>query len=147
MPPTPFDRRISRLLKDKRYGGPLAKLPKRDQKRVFDLVRDNRGKEARKTILELDETRRQRVRIASASRRRKERERRTVERIWRIKGVSAQESARRRAIQDRVKDMPDSDMSKMSRMKDVELDAFISKRARQQTAPGQTNWLNPFWYG
>lgn len=61
--------RLNRLLKDPEYGAPLARLGKRDERTVLDLIEANKGAEARKRILELDAKRRTKERTRARVRR------------------------------------------------------------------------------
>lgn len=141
--PSPYERRLTRLRSDEKYGQKLARLPKGEQARIIDLVRDNRGREARTTLLKLDEERRERVRIASAVRRRKEREVRTFKRIVASKGIDKTDTVKMKRVRANVAKMSDEDMTKTARMSDAHFDAYVSERARIPAPPGQ---INTFWY-
>ncbi len=47
-------RRLATILADEDYGPRLARLGRADETRVLKLISDNKGREARKEILELD---------------------------------------------------------------------------------------------
>lgn len=49
--------RLRRILNDEHYGPALVRLTKAEQRRVLDLIEQNRGAEARKLIDELDRKR------------------------------------------------------------------------------------------
>jgi hypothetical protein len=51
-------RRLAALLRDEEYGPKLARLNRADERRVLELVYENRGREARQTIDQLDAARR-----------------------------------------------------------------------------------------
>lgn len=51
-------RRLAALLRDEEYGPKLVRLNKTDERIVLDLIYENRGREARKELLRLDENRR-----------------------------------------------------------------------------------------
>jgi hypothetical protein len=141
--PTPYERRVARLRNDEKFGPKLARLSKGEQNRVLGLVRDNRGREARTTLTELDTARRERVRVASATRRRTEREKRTFSRIVRTKGIPKGDIVKLKKVRTRVALMSNDDMTRMTRMDDAHFDAFVSEQARIPVPPGQ---INPFWY-
>ena len=72
-------RRLRAILSDEEYGPKLVRLSKSDQRTILDLISENKGREARKRILELDERRRETVRIGSRIRRARERIRKAAE--------------------------------------------------------------------
>lgn len=51
-------RRLNALLRDEEYGPKLARLNRTDERRVLDLIYENRGREARQAIDDLDSRRR-----------------------------------------------------------------------------------------
>lgn len=51
-------RRLALLLRDEEYGPKLARLRRADERQVLDLVYENRGREARAAIVDLDKGRR-----------------------------------------------------------------------------------------
>lgn len=51
-------RRLQTILNDEDYGPKLARLNRADERRVLDLIEQNKGKQARSEILRLDEARR-----------------------------------------------------------------------------------------
>lgn len=59
------ERRLRAILNDEQYGPKLVRLNRADERRVLDLIEQNRGAEARKTILQLDEARRTGRRVKS----------------------------------------------------------------------------------
>jgi hypothetical protein len=60
--------RLRTLLDSEEYGPRLARLRGADERRVLDLIEQNRGKEARAEILAADERRRDRARIQERAR-------------------------------------------------------------------------------
>jgi hypothetical protein len=59
-------KRLERILSDEEYGPKLARLNRKDEAHVLDLIDRNKGREARKEILRLDTERRERRRGTSA---------------------------------------------------------------------------------
>jgi len=55
-------KRLERILADEDYGPKLARLNRKDEAYVLDLIDRNKGREARKEILRLDTARRERRR-------------------------------------------------------------------------------------
>ena len=53
-------RRLNRILRDEDYGPKLVRLNRTDQRRILNLIDANRGAQARREILRLDEERRHR---------------------------------------------------------------------------------------
>lgn len=51
-------RRLNRILRDEDYGPKLVRLNRADQRHILDLIDENRGAQARREILRLDEERR-----------------------------------------------------------------------------------------
>lgn len=66
-------RRLAYILSDENYGPKLARLRGAEERRILDLISENRGKDARQAILEADENRRAKVRERSAARRAQQR--------------------------------------------------------------------------
>lgn len=56
-------RRLGTILADETYGPRLARLTNAEARPILDLVYENKGREARKAILEADENRRLRNRV------------------------------------------------------------------------------------
>jgi hypothetical protein len=56
-------RRLNALLRDDEYGPLLARLNRADERRVLDLIYDNKGREARKLLVNLDTARRRHRRL------------------------------------------------------------------------------------
>lgn len=67
------EKRLARILSDEDYGPKLARLRGQDEKRILTLIDENKGREARKEILRLDEARRAKRRVTAVSRPEKER--------------------------------------------------------------------------
>ena len=53
-------RRLNRILRDEDYGPKLVRLSRADQRSILELIDANRGAQARREILRLDENRRRR---------------------------------------------------------------------------------------
>ena len=53
-------RRLNRILRDEDYGPKLVRLNRADQRTILELIDANRGAQARREILRLDEARRRR---------------------------------------------------------------------------------------
>lgn len=69
-PKTPgYDRRLRYLLLDPRYGPKMVRLSRADQQQVQKLINQNRGREARKLLLLLDELRRHKRTVRTKARR------------------------------------------------------------------------------
>lgn len=60
MAQTNASRRLNRILRDEDYGPKLVRLSRADQRHILDLIDANRGAQARREILRLDEARRHR---------------------------------------------------------------------------------------
>ncbi len=58
MAQTNASRRLNRVLRDEDYGPKLVRLSRADQRRILDLIDNNRGAQARREILRLDAERR-----------------------------------------------------------------------------------------
>jgi len=67
-------RRLQSVLDSEEYGPKLVRLNKSDQRTILDLISDNKGKEARARIVELDEQRRSKRRPSSEKTAQPERE-------------------------------------------------------------------------
>jgi hypothetical protein len=61
-------RRLAALLRDEEYGPKLARLSRKDERTVLDLVYENRGREARQAIIELDSGRRRKRTLGEKAR-------------------------------------------------------------------------------
>lgn len=59
-------KRLERILSDEDYGPKLARLNRKDEAHVLDLIDRNKGREARKEILRLDRERLERRRRSTA---------------------------------------------------------------------------------
>lgn len=75
-------RRLTALLHDEEYGPKLARLKRSDERVVLDLVYENRGREARKAIEDLDASRRRRRTLGEKARDYARLPRRTRSREW-----------------------------------------------------------------
>lgn len=65
----PAKRRLNTILSDENYGPKLARMNRRDERRVLDLIEANRGREARQAIDQLDAHRRKRRTVIARARR------------------------------------------------------------------------------
>jgi hypothetical protein len=61
-------RRLNALLRDEDYGPKLVRLKREDERRVLELVYENKGKEARQLIDDLDSARRRRRTLGEKAR-------------------------------------------------------------------------------
>lgn len=61
-------RRLATLLRDEELGPKLVRLSRGDERRVLDLVYENRGREARATINDLDAARRRKRTLGGKAR-------------------------------------------------------------------------------
>lgn len=130
-------RRLARILADEEYGPKLARLHGDAETRVLRLIEENKGKEARKAILEEDENRRARRRSSSISR--PTRELKAVENILRKFSF-----ANRIHVTQNVKLMTIAELDFAASATGDQLE----RRARR--IPDRTNTrgqdVNPFWY-
>lgn len=75
-------RRLSVLLRDVDYGPKLVRLNRADERHVLDLVYENRGREARQAIDDLDSARRRRRTLGEKARDYARLPRRTRSQTW-----------------------------------------------------------------
>jgi hypothetical protein len=75
-------RRLSAILRDEEYGPKLVRLNRADERRVLDLVYENRGREARQAIDDLDAARRRRRTLGEKARDYARLPRRTRSQTW-----------------------------------------------------------------
>lgn len=144
----PAKRRLAYILSNEIYGPKLVRLRGQDERRVLDLIEQNRGDEARREILRLDKLRREQGRAATretvtpAPRRisRPEKERQAVRNIVRIYGAKANE----RRVRTNVKLMTDAELVFAAFADEDELTDRATDPADRQDDDGKT--LNPFWY-
>ena len=61
-------RRLAALLRDEEYGPRLVRLNRTDERTVLDLIYENRGREARAKIIELDAGRRRKRTLGEKAR-------------------------------------------------------------------------------
>lgn len=61
-------RRLSLLLRDEEYGPKLVRLDRAGERRVLDLIYENRGREARTVLTDLDSQRRRSRSLRSIAR-------------------------------------------------------------------------------
>lgn len=131
------ERRLARILSDEDYGPKLARLRGADERRILNLIEQNKGKEARSEILRLDEARRAKRRASSTSRPQKER-----------KAVANILSKFPRANEKRVRDnvalmtIAELDFAGEGSKDDIELRA----RRPPYIVNRKGDDVNPFWY-
>ncbi len=75
-------RRLNALLQDEEYGPKLVRLKREDERRVLELVYENRGREARQAIDDLDRARRRRRTLGEKARDYARLPRRTRKSTW-----------------------------------------------------------------
>lgn len=63
MAQTNASRRLNRILRDEDYGAKLVRLSRTDQRKILDLIDNNRGAQARREINRLDAERRAHVTV------------------------------------------------------------------------------------
>lgn len=131
------ERRLARILADEDYGPKLARLRGNDERRILNLIEQNKGKEARSEILRLDEARRAKRRASSASR--PEKERKAVANI-----LSKVGRANEKRIRENVTLMTIAEL-------DFAGDASADELQRKARNPPYTvnrkgDDVNPFWY-
>lgn len=63
-----YARRLRTFLSDEEYGPKLVRLNRSQQQEILQLINDNRGRDARRRVVELDEERRSENRIAARAR-------------------------------------------------------------------------------
>ena len=124
--------RLRTLLRDEDYGPKLARLRGADERRVLDLVEQNRGREARAAILDADERRRAHEREA----RRRTLFRRAAD------NVAAQHSAPLRAVERHLADATDAELRFAA---GASRDQLVA-RARLPPRTLDRRDINPFWY-
>lgn len=83
-------RRLNALLRDEEYGPKLVRLRRADERHVLELVYENRGREARQAIDDLDASRRRRRTLGEKARDYARLPRRTRSQTWQT--VKDQES-------------------------------------------------------
>lgn len=146
------EQRLLRILSNEDYGPKLARLRGEEERYILRLIDQNKGKEARREILRLDEERRARQRAKRAAKRsskptqpirgptRKQRERLAIANILRKTGGKA---SRKRVTQN-VSYMDDEELD-FAAIADI---TGLARRAKlppdRMTATGDD--LNPFWY-
>lgn len=143
--------RLIRILTNEDYGPKLARLRGDEERYILRLIDQNKGKEARREILRLDEERRARERARRESKRspprqtirgptRKERERRAIANILRTVGGKAN----RKRVTVNVSYMTDEELDFATQSDFLGLARRAKLSADRRTVTG--NDLNPFWY-
>lgn len=138
-------KRLERILADEDYGPKLARMNRRNESYILDLIDRNKGREARREILRLDEVRR-------TQRRERDRQRRASTSV----SVSDLRQQAARNIIRRTKGHPGRIQRNVHYMTRDELRFAIlassaDLRARAQDAPYVESPefdkpINPFWY-
>lgn len=128
-------KRLERILNDEDYGPKLARLNRKDEAYILDLIDRNKGREARKEILRLD--------IA----RRESRRTRTVK-LPTIDELRAKAYARLRAM---IKGKPATQQKGVSLMNTDQLNIALTAdadtlRAKAAEYPDIDIEYNVFWY-
>jgi hypothetical protein len=143
--------RLIRILTNEDYGPKLARLRGDEERYILRLIDQNKGKEARREILRLDEERRARERARREATRspprtsirgptRKERERRAIANILRIVGGKAN----RKRVTVNVSYMTDEELDFATQSDFLGLARRAKLSPDRRTVTG--NDLNPFWY-
>lgn len=136
---TNADRRLSRLKSDPNYSAKLSKLTKAQQRSVETLVRENKGREARSRINELDEARRVKVRTRSKARRVRTKRELVTDKLLHLHGSKANVKTIRRGVSA----MSDEEMNRILKLNESELNGYVMDKVRIPPPPGK---INPFWY-
>jgi len=128
-------KRLERILGDEDYGPKLARLNRKDEAYVLDLIDRNKGREARKEILRLDTERR-------------ERRRGSVTKLPTIDQLRAKAYARLRAI---LKGKPKTQQKGVSLMNTDQLNFALTAtgdelRMKAAEYPDIDIEFNVFWY-
>lgn len=136
-------KRLARILSNEDYGPKLARMNRRDEAYILQLIDENKGKKARSEIVRLDkerrERRRQRSRQPSYVIDKNVMRRRAADNI--IRQVRGKPST----VKRNVEYMDDSDLTfavDASRTDIIER----AKRRAYITAPDIDYEINPFWY-
>lgn len=141
-------RRLNYILSDELYGPKLARLTGEDERRVLELIDQNRGKEARAAILEADERRRARKRQVSRTKEnvvarpvnREQKEDAAVANIMRQYG----RKARREAVIRNVGYMTIAELDFAAEATEQDLIGEARRPASRKNSVGKD--VNPFWY-
>lgn len=141
-------RRLAYILSDETYGPKLARLRGLEERRILNLIGENRGNEARKAILEADEQRRERNRENRAARQtgrqrvssREEKERLAVANILHVYGRKADTKHVRR----NVGYMSPKELDFSGDASEDELTDRAVRPADRKDSRGTD--INPFWY-
>ena len=136
---TNADRRLQRLKSDPAYSGKLKRLTKTQQRSIEQLVRENKGREARARVNELDEARRAQVRTRSKQRRVRTKRQLVTARLLDLHGSKARAATIRRGVSA----MTDEQMNKVLKLSEADLNGYVMDEVRIPPPPGT---INPFWY-
>lgn len=146
MPSSQAAKRLARILANEDYGPKLARMNRRDEAYILDLIERNQGKKARSEILRLDESRR----VQRRERERSKRQRgyvidKNVLRRQAANNIIRQVRGNPTVVHKHVTYMADDDLSFATRATRTE----IQDRARERgyvEAPDIEYDINPFWY-
>lgn len=135
-------KRLAYILSDELYGPMLARLRGDRERRVLDLIDQNRGKEARQAILEGDEERRAQNRERRARRYQtlQEMQDSAADNILRIFGRKADESN----VRTNVGYMRPNELRFAADATEDDLTEKAVQPADRPNANGKD--INPFWY-
>lgn len=131
------EKRLARILSDEDYGPKLARLRGQDEKRILTLIDENKGREARKEILRLDEARRAKRRVTAVSR--PEKERKAIANI-----LLQQDFANSKRVAANVALMTIAELDFAGTATKDELDTKARLPASRKNTRGDD--VNPFWY-
>lgn len=129
-------RRLNRILADEDYGPKLARLGRRDQREVLELIEQNRGREARAAIVRLDERRRRGGERAEV--------RRNLETRLQVR-MGSLPRANPTRIAERVAEMTDNELRQGLAVPLDELRRLARQPPRRYHGDPQRE-INPFWY-
>lgn len=131
-------RRLLYILSDELYGPKLARLRGEDERKVLELISENKGGEAREAILEADERRRAKRRRGSN---REAREAAAVANILRQFGKKARADRVRRNVS--LMTPKDLDFAADASADELRMRA---RRKASKIDPEDGKSINPFWY-
>lgn len=138
-----YRRRLRALLLDEDYGPKLARLNVADTTRVLRLVEANRGVEARKLIITLDEERRGDV---TSKRRERARARTVAYIISELLRVGTNDPVNSSTVALGVAIMTAGQRAESEAMDGEELKSSAGSRTNVQWASPYGKFWNPWWY-
>jgi hypothetical protein len=131
-------RRLRRILNDEDYGPKLVRLSTNDQRVVLDLISENRGREARSAIEELDQRRREEEEERAKNRQFQK----VLQVLFALHGPRTQGQVGR--ISRNASEMTAAQMRRILGLTGQKLRNYVNDHARQPAPAGKT--INPFWY-